>query len=70
MTWTAADSAPAGWLPAPMPANAAGAAAAQPYDDYASAMKTMMALKRPGSVRSVSEMTYVHPAVELIRQQR
>lgn len=39
------------------------------YDDYAKAMKTMMALRRPGSVRSVSEMTYVHPAVEVLRPQ-
>lgn len=43
--------------------------ARQPYDEYARAMKTLMALKRPGSVRSVSEMTYVHPAVEVLRRQ-
>jgi hypothetical protein len=42
-------------------------AAQQTYDDYARAMKTLMALKRPGSVRSVSEMTYVHPTVEDLR---
>ena len=43
--------------------------AEQPYDDYAKAMKTLMALRRSGTVRSVSEMTYVHPAVEMLRPQ-
>jgi hypothetical protein len=63
-------SAPVSRVPAVVPANPAGIATTQPYDDYASAMKTLMALKRSGSVRSVSEMTYVHPAVEILRQQR
>ena len=37
------------------------------YEDYAKAMKTLMALKRSRSVLSVGEMTYVHPAVEVLR---
>ncbi len=40
------------------------------YDDYAKAMKTLMALKRSRSVMSVGEMTYVHPAVEVFRRQK
>lgn len=39
----------------------------QSYDDYARAMRTLLALRRSGAVRSVSEMTYVHPAVEVLR---
>lgn len=39
----------------------------QSYDDYAKAMKTLLALRRSGTVRSVSEMTYVHPAVAVLR---
>jgi len=63
--------------PAPEPAAAAIAAAAtdspqvegaQSREAYAKIMKTMMALRRSGGVRSVSEMTYVHPAVERIRR--
>jgi hypothetical protein len=46
-----------------VPAGAVPAA----YDDYARAMKTLMALKRSRSVLSVGEMTYVHPAVEVFR---
>jgi hypothetical protein len=46
-----------------VPAGAVPAA----YDDYAKAMKTLMALKRSRSVLSVGEMTYVHPAVEVFR---
>lgn len=42
-------------------------AAEQTYEEYAQAMKTLMALRRPGAVRSVSELTYVHPAVEYLR---
>jgi hypothetical protein len=52
----AARPAPAGAVPTP-------------YDDYARAMKTLMALKRSRSVLSVGEMTYVHPAVEVVRRQ-
>jgi len=50
-------------VPAPSPPPAARAAG-QSYEEYAKAMKAMLALKRSGSVRSISEMTYVHPAVE------
>lgn len=46
-----------------------GGSAEQTYDEYAKAMKTLMALKRSGGVRSISEMTYVHPAVEVFRRQ-
>jgi len=42
----------------------------QSYDDYAKTMKDLMALKRSGAVRSISEMTYVHPAVEDLRARR
>jgi hypothetical protein len=49
----------------PVPAGTVPAA----YDDYAKAMKTLMALKRSRSVLSVGEMTYVHPAVEVVRRQ-
>jgi hypothetical protein len=38
------------------------------YEDYAKAMKTLMALKRSRSVLSMGEMTYVHPAVEVLRR--
>jgi len=44
-------------------------ATAQSYDDYAKAMKKLLELKRSGAVRSVSELTYVHPAVEVLRAQ-
>jgi hypothetical protein len=44
--------------------------ATQSYDEYAKAMKSMLALKRSGVVRSVSEMTYVHPAIEDLRNIR
>ena len=45
-------------------------AAGQSYDEYAKTMKTLMDLRRSGGVRSVSEMTYVHPAVEQLRARR
>ena len=45
-------------------------AAEQSYADYAKVMKTLMALRRSDSVRSVSEMTYVHPAVEVLRKRQ
>lgn len=44
--------------------------AEQSYEEYAKAMKVLMALRRSGSVRSISEMTYVHPAVEDLRARR
>jgi hypothetical protein len=44
-------------------------AAGQTYEEYAKAMKTLLAVRRSGAVRSVSELTYVHPAVEMIRGQ-
>jgi len=44
--------------------------AEQSYEDYAKTMKELMALRRSGAVRSISEMTYVHPAVEDLRAQR
>jgi hypothetical protein len=44
--------------------------AEQSYDDYAKTMKELMALRRSGAVRSISEMTYVHPAVEDLRARR
>lgn len=60
-------------LPGLPPARGAVARAShsgeQSYQDYAKIMKTLMALRRSGGVRSISEMTYVHPAVELIRRQ-
>lgn len=40
------------------------AAAAQSYDEYAKTMKALLAARRSGGVRSISEMTYVHPAIE------
>lgn len=42
-------------------------ASGQSYDDYARAMKKLLALRRSGAVQSVSELTYVHPAVEVLR---
>jgi hypothetical protein len=45
-------------------------AAAQSYEDYAKTMKALLAARRSGSVRSVSEMTYVHPAIEDLRNSR
>ena len=39
-------------------------ATGQSYEDYAKTMKSLLAVRRLGGVRSVSEMTYVHPAVE------
>jgi hypothetical protein len=44
--------------------------AEQSYEDYAKTMKAMLALRRSGGVRSISEMTYVHPAVEDLRARR
>jgi hypothetical protein len=44
--------------------------AGQTYEEYAKAMKTLLGLRRSGAVRSISEMTYVHPAVEVIRYPR
>jgi hypothetical protein len=59
---------------APARAPAAQAAArpgtGQSYEEYAKTMKTLLALRRSGSVRSISEMTYVHPAVEDLRARR
>jgi hypothetical protein len=52
--------------PAPAPPSAPRAAG-QSYEQYARAMRAMLALKRSGGVRSISEMTYVHPAVEDLR---
>ena len=46
------------------------AGTAQAYDEYAKTMKSMLALRRSGSVLSVSEMTYVHPAIEDLRNHR
>ncbi len=45
-------------------------AAGQSYEDYAKTMKSLLAVRRSGGVRSVSEMTYVHPAVENFRTMR
>jgi hypothetical protein len=45
-------------------------AAGQSYEEYAKTMKALMALRRSGSVSSISEMTYVHPAVEGLRGRR
>lgn len=44
--------------------------AEQSYEDYAKTMKELMGLRRSGAVRSISEMTYVHPAVEDLRARR
>jgi hypothetical protein len=65
---------PAAVAPVVLPASvavppAAGYAVPAPYEDYAKAMKTLMALKRSRGVLSVGEMTYVHPAVEVFRRQ-
>jgi hypothetical protein len=43
--------------------------AGQTYEEYAKAMKALLALRRTSAVRSISELTYVHPAVEMIRYQ-
>jgi len=45
-------------------------AAEQSHEDYAKTMKELIALRRSGAVRSISEMTYVHPAVEDLRARR
>ena len=50
--------------PAVRPAAGAG------YEEYAKTMKHLMALRRSGGVRSISEMTYVHPAVEVFLRKR
>lgn len=55
---------------APAAQAAARPGAGQSYEEYANTMKTLLALRRSGSVRSISEMTYVHPAVEDLRAQR
>jgi len=47
-----------------------GRVAEQSYEDYARTMKSLMELRRSGAVRSISEMTYVHPAVEDLRARR
>jgi hypothetical protein len=39
-------------------------ATGQSYEEYAKTMKSLLAMRRSGGVRSVSEMTYVHSAVE------
>jgi hypothetical protein len=44
--------------------------ATQSYDEYAKTMKMLLELRRSGSVRSVSEMTYVLPAIEDLRKSR
>ena len=44
--------------------------AGQSYEDYAKTMKELMGLRRSGAVRSISEMTYVHPAVEDLQARR
>ena len=49
---------------------APGRDAEQSYEDYARTMKSLMELRRSGAVRSISEMTYVHPAVEDLRARR
>jgi hypothetical protein len=51
-------------------AQAAGSASGQSYEDYARTMKTLLELRRSGGVRSVSEMTYVHPAIEIVKNMR
>jgi hypothetical protein len=62
-------------VPVVLPAMTAAVAPApsgsvpEAYEDYARAMKKLMALKRSRSVLSVGEMTYVHPAVEVYRRQ-
>jgi len=56
-------------IPAPA-AQAIRPVAEQSYEEYAKTMKTLLALKRSGAVRSISEMTYVHPAVEDLRAGR
>ena len=70
----AVDVATAPAVPVPIvqaPSPSPGArAAGQSYEEYAKAMKTMLALKRSGGVRSMSEMTFVHPAVENLRSIR
>jgi hypothetical protein len=53
-----------------LPAQGTRPVAGQSYEDYATTMKAMMALRRSGGVRSISEMTYVHPAVEDLRARR
>ena len=52
------------------PAQGARPAAEQSYEEYAKAMKSLMALRRSGGVRSISEMTFVHPAIEDLRGRR
>jgi hypothetical protein len=52
------------------PAQETRPVAEQSYEEYAKSMKALMALRRSGGVRSISEMTYVHPAVEDLRARR
>ncbi len=56
--------------PAVTPATQGRPVAEQSYDDYAKTMKELMAIRLSGAVRSISEMTYVHPAVEDLRARR
>jgi hypothetical protein len=49
---------------------AAGPLTGQSYEEYARTMRSLMALRRSGGVRSISELTYVHPAVEDLRAHR
>ncbi len=51
-------------------AQAPRSAAEQSYEDYAKTMKALLELRRSGGVRSISEMTYVHPAIEDLRARR
>jgi hypothetical protein len=57
-------------LPRASTAQPARPGATQSYDEYAKAMKTLLELRRSGSVRSVSEMTYVLPVIEDLRKTR
>jgi hypothetical protein len=55
-------------LPRASTAQPARPGATQSYDEYAKTMKTLLELRRSGSVRSVSEMTYVLPVIEDLRK--
>lgn len=63
-------AAPVVTLPRSIATLPSRAGSAQSYDEYAKMMKSMLALRRSGGVLSVSEMTYVHPAIELLRNLR
>ena len=65
-TETAAPVLIAARVSAPAPRSAAE----QSYVDYAKTMKALLELRRSGGVRSISEMTYVHPAIEDLRARR